>query len=504
MHTPIRHMLALSIAAALFVPPAFAQYDAATVNTPYAVAATAYSQQELDAMLAPIALYPDGLLTQILMAATYPLEVVEAARWSRAIPGLDPQQAVQSVARRGWDPSVQSLMAFPQVLALMDSSLEWTQRLGNAFLGQQAQVWSTVQALRQRAYAAGQLRSSDQFRVLHDGGLILLEPVNPEVVYVPYYDPLQVYGGWWWPDYAPMRWSPWPGYVARPGLGSGYYAGSGIRIGLNFFFGHVDWEHRRAVVLPPQRSEHRGRDDERGREWQHDPQHRGNVPYVAPRAPNRDVQPERRPERPERPEFRGQMPNPAVQVAPPATRQPTEQDSRERRNPPVQTAPIAAPAHESAVESREHRSTPTQAVPTAPTPNAAALGDRRNPAAPGWAGNPRESSTPITDRRNPSGPVTPAPASQSPEKPAATEATRGAAPAAAKPVAPAAHPTETRAPAAAPANPAPSGGERPVSRHAPEDSKASPKPADESRASPPERGEEKDRGRGNRPSGPAP
>src|SRR5437016_583291 len=115
----------------------------------------AFTQQELDQMLAPIALYPDSLLSQILMASSYPLEVVEAARWSKANPNLKGNQAVQAVAQNSWDPSVKSLVAFPQILMMMDDKLNWTERLGDAFLAQQQQVMDTVQNLRQKASAAG-------------------------------------------------------------------------------------------------------------------------------------------------------------------------------------------------------------------------------------------------------------------------------------------------------------------------------------------------------------
>src|SRR6266704_5100141 len=148
-----------------------------------------FTQQELDQMLAPVALYPDSLLSQILMASTYPLEIVEAARWSKANPNLKGDDAVKAAEQNGWDPSVTSLVAFPQVLTMMDSNLSWTERLGDAFLAQQPQVMETVQNLRQRAYAAGNLRSNDQVRVDQQGQTIVIEPPNPQVVYVPYYDP---------------------------------------------------------------------------------------------------------------------------------------------------------------------------------------------------------------------------------------------------------------------------------------------------------------------------
>lgn len=235
------------------------------------------SQQEMDAILAPIALYPDSLLAHILMAATYPNDVTDAARWSRAIPGVPAEDAVRSVANRGWDYSVQALMAFPQILDMMDRAPDWTRRLGEAFLYQQPQVWATVQTMRQRAYTAGHLRSSAQLRVLFNGALIVLESAQPDVVYVPYYDPLRVYGTWWWPSYAPMRWEPWPGYVVRPARGVHYYTGPSVSVGLNFFFGNIDWYTQRVIVQPAPRWVDRHYDDHRwtpGRPWEHNDRRR--------------------------------------------------------------------------------------------------------------------------------------------------------------------------------------------------------------------------------------
>jgi hypothetical protein len=232
----------------------------------------AFSQQDLDQMLAPIALYPDPLLSQILMASTYPLEVVEAARWSKANPGLAGDQAVQAVAQNPWDPSVKSLVAFPQVLAMMEQKLDWMERLGDAFLAQQAQVMDTVQNLRHRAYEAGNLKSSDQYRVDQQGPAIAIEPPDPAVVYVPYYDPQVVYGPWWWPGYPPVFWPMWPGYYARPGFGIGFAWGVGITVGAGFFFGAFDWGHHYLNVGGGRYAGHAG-------PWQHDPAHRRGVPY---------------------------------------------------------------------------------------------------------------------------------------------------------------------------------------------------------------------------------
>ena len=260
------------------IPAAFAQNRQQVQNAPE------FRQQELDQMLAPIALYPDSLLTQILMASTYPLEVVQAARWSRANPGLSGDQAVRAVEQQNWDPSVQSLVAFPHVLQLLDTNLGWTERLGNAFLSQQSQVWDTVQFLRQRADTAGNLDSNDDFRVAREGPIYVIESPRPDVIYVPYYDPLIVYGDWWWPGYAPLRWSPWPGYYARPGYSHGYYWGSGISVGFGFFFGGIDWRQRHVNVINHNSFYYRNvnRVPSPGNGWQHDPIHRRGVPYRHP------------------------------------------------------------------------------------------------------------------------------------------------------------------------------------------------------------------------------
>jgi hypothetical protein len=199
-------------------------------------------QRELDQILAPVALYPDSLLSQLLMAATYPRDVAEAARWSRDNPGLQGDDAVRAVEREPWDPSVKSLVAFPEILLMMGDRLDWTARLGEAFLADDGAVMATVQELRHRADEAGNLRSSDQLLVEREGDNYVLEPASPETVYVPYYDPRVVYGSWWWPDYQPVYWNPWPGYAYYSGLGFGW--GRGISLRRNFFYGGFDWGRR--------------------------------------------------------------------------------------------------------------------------------------------------------------------------------------------------------------------------------------------------------------------
>ncbi len=287
-------LLALPIAVSLAYAPIV---SAQTYHPPQlsAHAQVTFAQQELDQMLAPIALYPDSLLSQILMAATYPLEVTQAARWSRADPGLHGDQAVWAVAREDWDPSVKSLVAFPQILAMMDAKPDWTERLGDAFLAQEPQVMDTVQHLRQRAYAAGNFRSDDQIRVVPQGGAIVVEPMHPEIVYVPYYDPLVVYGGWWWPS-PPVYWSPWyDHHTPHPGFYLSW--GSGIRVANGFFFGAFDWLRRYTRVAYVNNYYYnwsvginrQGRDNAYTRNtyaapgvWQHNPTHRRGAQYRDP------------------------------------------------------------------------------------------------------------------------------------------------------------------------------------------------------------------------------
>jgi hypothetical protein len=248
-----------------------------------------FRQEELDQILAPIALYPDPLLSQILMASTYPLEVVQAARWSRSNSHLKGEDAVRAVEPMDWDPSVKSLVAFPQVLHRMDERLDWTQRLGDAFLAQEPQVMETIQGLRQKAAAAGNLAPSEQLRVTQQDGNIVIEPAHPEVVYVPYYDPAIVYGPWWWPAYPPVFWGPPPGYYVAPVYTPAFVWGGGIVISTGFFFGHCNWRQRHVTVVHKHVLVRRHvtvdkrhttvTSDARRVAWRHDPAHRKGVPY---------------------------------------------------------------------------------------------------------------------------------------------------------------------------------------------------------------------------------
>jgi uncharacterized protein DUF3300 len=290
-------------------PPMAKQRTAVEFTTPERGAQdkVLFTQQELDQMLAPIALYPDSLLSHMLMASTYPLEIIEAARWVKAHTILQGDQAVKAIDQYNWEPSVKSLVAFPNVLAAMDEKLDWTERLGDAFLLQQSEVMDTVQNLRQRASDNGTLQSTDQIQIDQEGQNIAITSPDPQVVYVPYYDPMVVYGSWWWPSYPPVFWRTWPGYFVGPGLGIGYMWGPGISVGTGFFFGAFDWRHRLVNVMTVNNFYYR---NPAPRTWTHDPLHRRGVIYretglrqLYGRAPASPTV---------RQDFRGHYPSPAL------------------------------------------------------------------------------------------------------------------------------------------------------------------------------------------------
>lgn len=208
--------------------------------------AAALSGQQLDALTAPIALYPDALLAQVLMAATFPQDVEAAAAWSKANPNLKGDDAVKAVASQPWDPSVQSLVAFPQVLATMASKPDWVQQIGNAFLAQPNDVMDSVQRLRVQAQKAGNLKSNEQQKVVVQPATstttqtIVIEPANPQVVYVPTYNPTVVYGAWPYPAYPPVYMPPPPGYAIATGFVSGLAFGAGVAV-ANSLWGGFNW-----------------------------------------------------------------------------------------------------------------------------------------------------------------------------------------------------------------------------------------------------------------------
>jgi uncharacterized membrane protein YgcG len=205
-----------------------------------AQSAAKLSSQQLDSLTAPIALYPDALLAQVLMAATFPAEVQSAATWSKANSTMSGDEAVKAVASEPWDPSVQSLVAFSQVLATMASKPEWVTQLGKAFLAQPGDVMDSVQRLRRQAHQAGNLKSGEQQKVIVEQNTIQIQPVNPQVVYVPTYNPAVVYGPWLYPAYPPVYLPPPPGYAIATGFAAGLAFGAGIAV-TNALWGGFNW-----------------------------------------------------------------------------------------------------------------------------------------------------------------------------------------------------------------------------------------------------------------------
>jgi hypothetical protein len=258
------------------------------------------SPQQLENLVAPIALYPDPLLTQILVASTYPLEVVEAYQWQQHNPGLTGSALTAAAQQQNWDASVQALVVFPDVLKRLNDDVTWTTNLGNAFLAQQAEVMDAVQRLRQKAQQAGKLNSTPQETVStvpqSDGpAAIDIEPVDPDVIYVPVYNP-----AWFW---GPALYYPYPGWFWPPSLGAGIWFGWGPGIHMGFFFGggwggwggwgwHPGWGGRTIVVNNTFIHRYNFNSVHVAQlhgtsVWQHDPAHRGGVPYARPELANR-------------------------------------------------------------------------------------------------------------------------------------------------------------------------------------------------------------------------
>lgn len=248
------------------------------------------TQEELDQLAAPIALYPDALVAQILMASTYPLEVVEADRWIKKNSSLKGDALAKALESQTWDASVKSLVNFPQVLTMMSDELEWMTKLGDAFIEQQQQVMETVQSLRAKADAAGNLKTNEQQTVKVESQdntqVIVIESKSPDVIYVPTYDPVVVYGAWPYPAYPPYHYYP-PGYVAGTAALS---FGIGVACGLawGYAWGGCNWGHNDCHVdVNVNRNINRNTNINRTNinanvkngTWQHDSSHRKGVSY---------------------------------------------------------------------------------------------------------------------------------------------------------------------------------------------------------------------------------
>ena len=244
----------------------------------------AFKPEELEQILAPIALYPDSLLTQILMASTYPLEIVNADRWTKQNKDKKGDALAKALEAQPWDPSVKSLVNFPQVLAMMSEKLDWTQKVGDAFLAQQKDVMGTIQKLRHKAQESGNLKTTKEQVIKVEQEVIIIEAASPQVVYVPSYNPTVVYGAWPYAAYPPYSYA-YPGYPWGAGLA---FAG-GVAVGAawgyawggaNWRGGDVDVNVNRNTNINNNidRSKYQGQGKGQG-QWQHDAGHRGGVAY---------------------------------------------------------------------------------------------------------------------------------------------------------------------------------------------------------------------------------
>lgn len=253
--------------------------------------AQTFSQEQLAQLLAPIALYPDELIAQVLLASTYPLEIVMADRWVQQNKDLKGNELATALERETWDPSVKALVNFPTVLAMLSQKLDLTTKLGDAFLEQKEDVMDMVQELRKKAADAGNLNSTREQRVVVEDDNIIIEPADTSVIYVPTYDPYLVYGPWWYPAYPPYYFYPLP----YPGIVFSF--GIGVTLGLpwGYAWGGWDWYNHNIFINANrnlsynryidrsryiQRYERRGVPIGSGQvSWQHDPGHRRGVAY---------------------------------------------------------------------------------------------------------------------------------------------------------------------------------------------------------------------------------
>src|SRR5215831_5918207 len=293
-----RRVMVIAWATALLVQAfslAYAQQDQALSPAAANEEAPPIPADQLDSLVAPIALYPDPLLAQTLAASTYPLEVIQLEQWYANNKYLKDKALADAVAKQPWDPSVQALVAFPDVFQRMAGNIQWTTDLGNAFLAQQSDVMDAVQRMRAKAQGKGNLNTNAQQKVetqTVEGGqqVIVIEQANPVVTYVPSYDPQMVYG------------APPPAYPYYPYTYPGYYAGMGLAFGTGLVlggawannWGNCDWNRGDVNInnnnnfnRNVNRNVNRGTATGQGNAWQHNPQHRGNAPYGNRQTANR-------------------------------------------------------------------------------------------------------------------------------------------------------------------------------------------------------------------------
>jgi len=249
----------------------------------------AFRPEEIDQMTAPIALYPDSLLAQTLAASTYPLEIVQAARFVQQNKDLKGEKLMAAAKDKDWDPSVKAMLEFPDVLRMMNEKLEWTEKLGNAFLSQQKDVMASVQRLRKKAQESGNLKTTKEQKVIveKETKVIIIEPANPQVVYVPVYNPTVVYGVWAYPAYPPP---PPPGYMAAT---AAFSFAAGVAVGAAWS-GHGGWgcgwgSNEVNINVSKQNNftknnynnsqKYQKTQTAQNQNWQHNPEHRKGAQY---------------------------------------------------------------------------------------------------------------------------------------------------------------------------------------------------------------------------------
>src|ERR1041384_7913529 len=250
-----------------------------------------FKQEELEQLCAPIALHPDPLVSQILMASTYPLEVVQADRWAKQNASLKGDALAKALEGQDWDPSVKSLVNFPQVLTMMSEKLDWTQKLGDAFLADQKTILDTIQSLRAKARASGNLETTKEQTVIVEEKIIKIESASPQVVYVPTYNPTVVYGAWPYPAYPPYAYYP-PGYVASSMMwfGAGMAMGAAFSGAWGYGWGNCDYNGGKVNIDNSRNFNFSGNNIDRGKyanqlpaggkgDFRHNPEHRKGVSY---------------------------------------------------------------------------------------------------------------------------------------------------------------------------------------------------------------------------------
>ena len=277
-----RSIIAALLSTVLQIAVAHAQAPAPPAPSDAVQSQPLLKAEELDQLVAQIALYPDTLLATIFMASTYPLEVVQADRWATENKALKADQLKAAVDKQSWDESVKSLVATPSVLTMMSAKLDWTQKLGDAVLAQQPDVMDAVQRLRAKAQANNKLASTKEQKVTvtqqQSKQVIIIEPTVPDTIYVPYYDPVVVYGGWPYPAYPPYYFPPPLGYVPGAVLATGVAFGAGYAVGRwasggNYWGGGCNWGGNNINVNRTNNV------NVSGNTWQHNSVHRQGVKY---------------------------------------------------------------------------------------------------------------------------------------------------------------------------------------------------------------------------------